>query len=49
MKFVSITSDEVKEAILEGNRISIQIHTYNEVRYAVDNPSVVEECFKYDN
>lgn len=49
MKFVSITSDEVKEAILEGNRISIQIHTYNEVRYAVDNPSDVEECFKYDN
>lgn len=49
MKFVSITSDEVKEAILEGNRISIQMHTYNEVRYAVDNPSDVEECFKYDN
>lgn len=49
MKFVSITSDEVKEAILEGNRISIQIHTYNEVRYSVDNPSEVDECFKYDN
>jgi hypothetical protein len=49
MKFVSITSDEVKEAILEGNRISIQMHTYNEVRYAVDNPSAVEECFKFDN
>ena len=49
MKFVSITSDEVKEALLEGNRISIQIHTYNEVRYAVDNPSEVDECFKYDN
>lgn len=49
MKFVSITSDEVKEALLEGNRISIQIHTYNEVRYAVDNPSDVEDCFKYDN
>lgn len=49
MKFVSITSDEVKEALLEGNRISIQIHTYNEVRYAVDNPSDVDDCFKYDN
>lgn len=49
MKFVSITSDEVKEALLEGNRISIQIHTYNEVRYAVDNPSDVDEHFRYDN
>jgi hypothetical protein len=49
MKFVSITSDELKEAILEGNRISIQKQTYDEVRYAVDNPSDVEEYFRYDN
>lgn len=49
MKFVSINSDELKEALLEGNRISIQKRTYREVRYAVDNPSVVEEHFKYDN
>lgn len=49
MKFVSITSDEVKEAILEGNRISIQMHTCNEIRYAVENPSDVDEFFKYDS
>ncbi len=49
MKFVSITSDEVKEAILEGNRISIQMHTYKEIRYAVENQSDVEEFFKYDS
>lgn len=49
MKFVSITSDEVKEAILEGNRISIQRQSYNEVRYAVDNPSDVKEFFKFDS
>jgi hypothetical protein len=49
MKFVSITSDELKEAILEGNRISIQKQSYDEVRYAVDNPSDVEEYFRYDN
>ena len=49
MKFVHITSDEVKKALLGGNRISIQTHTYNEVRYAVDNPSDVDEHFKYDS
>lgn len=49
MKFVSITSDELKEAILESNRISIQKQSYDEVRYAVDNPSDVEEYFKYND
>ena len=49
MKFVSITSDEVKEAILEGNRISVKKQTYDEVRDAVDNPSDVDEFFTYDN
>lgn len=49
MKFVSITSDEVKEAILEGNRISVKKQTYSEVRYVVDNPSDVDEYFKHDN
>ena len=49
MKFVSITSDELKEAILEGNRISVKKQSYDEVRYAVDNPSDVDEFFTYDN
>lgn len=49
MKFVSITSDEVKEALLEGNRISVRKQTYSDVRYAVDNPSDVEEYFKFDS
>lgn len=49
MKFVSITSDEVKEALLEGNRISVRKQSYSDVRYAVDNPSDVEECFKFDS
>ena len=49
MKFVSITSDEVKEALLEGNCISVQKQSYSAVRYDVDNPSDVDEHFKYDN
>ena len=49
MKFVSITSDEVKEALLEGNRISVKKQTYDEVRDAVDNPSDVDKFFTYDN
>lgn len=48
MKFVSITSNELKEALLEGNRISVQKQSYDEVRYDVDNPDDVEEFFKYD-
>lgn len=49
MKFVSITSDEVKEALLEGNRISVRKQSYSDVRYAVDNPSDVDEFFKFDS
>lgn len=48
MKFVSINSNELKEALLEGNRISIEKQSYEGVRYAVDNPSDVDEFFKYD-